>query len=274
MMLFVVPPVTRVIVMTAGSNTSTRRVTAVWRARISSAATVIGSSGEVRRGRVATAPTDRGHDPVRGREHRAAAQRDRARGIARADVERDGARDVGLIRPVGAVEQPFVEHDLGAVVALLARLEHQQDVALELVAPLDEQASRAQQHRDVRVVPAGVHRAIDLGREVEPGVLVQGQGVHVGPKQGRAAGPAALDRRRHRRRSRARAAVPARDRRSASAITAWVSGSCSPISGRRWMPTAHLDDVGEDRLGGGQEPREVDGGRVGHGMSVRPAAAV
>ena len=82
MMLFVVPPVTRVIVMTAGSKTSTRRVTAVWSARMSSAATGIGSSARCGVGRVSAAAADRGDDPVGGREQRPWAEGDRAGGIA------------------------------------------------------------------------------------------------------------------------------------------------------------------------------------------------
>ena len=42
---------------------------------------------------------------------------------------------------------------------------------------------RADEHRDMRVVPAGVHRAARLGGEVEPRVLDQGQCVHVAAQQ-------------------------------------------------------------------------------------------
>ena len=53
MMLSVVPAVTWAIVITAGSNTLTWRVTIVWSAITSSAAIVIGSSARMgwRRGR-------------------------------------------------------------------------------------------------------------------------------------------------------------------------------------------------------------------------------
>ena len=46
-----------------------------------------------------------------------------------------------------------------------------------------EQARRADEHRDVRVVPARVHRAVDVAREFEAGVLGHRQRVHVGAQQ-------------------------------------------------------------------------------------------
>ena len=57
MMLLVVPPLIRAIVRTAGSNTSTERVTAAWSASTSSAAVGIGS--RARCGRDAWPPRPR-----------------------------------------------------------------------------------------------------------------------------------------------------------------------------------------------------------------------
>ena len=189
-------------------------------------------------------PADTADDPVGGCEQRPRANGHGARRVLRTDVERHGAPHVR------AVEQALVQHDLGPVVALLARLEHQQDVALEPVSPLDQQARRPEQHRHVRVVPAGVHRAIDLGGEFEAGLLAQGQRVHVGSKQGRAPRSAAFDRRRHRRR-------PAPQARFQPETAERVDdhglrlGQLQPDLGAAVDPPAHVDDVGEDRLGGG-----------------------
>ena len=91
------------------------------------------------------------------------------------------------------VEQPFLEHEPGAVKALLAGLEHQEDAAGPRRSLLDEQPCGAEQHRDVRVVPAGVHPAVMFRGELEPGLLGQRQGVHVGPQQDGRPGPAAFD---------------------------------------------------------------------------------
>ena len=70
MMLVVVPASTWAIVTTAGSKTSTRRVTIVW-----SAEDDLGGDRDrvdrlVRRRRVAAAPADRQADEVGGDEHR------------------------------------------------------------------------------------------------------------------------------------------------------------------------------------------------------------
>jgi hypothetical protein len=59
------------------------------------------------------------------------------------------------------VEQTLVDHVPGAVEALLARLEHQHHASRQLLAPPREQPRGGGQHRDVRVVAARVHGAID-----------------------------------------------------------------------------------------------------------------
>ena len=46
-----------------------------------------------------------------------------------------------------------------------------------------QQAGRADEHRGVRVVTARVHAAVDLARELEPGVLGHRQRVHVAAQQ-------------------------------------------------------------------------------------------
>ena len=85
------------------------------------------------------------------------------------------------------VEQPLVEHEAGAVMALLAGLEHEQHPAGEVVAVPRQQPGRADEHRGVGVVAARVHLAVVLRREVEAGVLVQRKGVHVAAQQHRRA---------------------------------------------------------------------------------------
>ena len=93
------------------------------------------------------------------------------------------------------VEQALLEHQACAVAAFLAGLEVEQDAAGEPGPPLDQQPRRAQQHRDVRVVAAGVHRPVDLRREVEVGRLEDRQRVHVGSEEDGRAGRAAVDQR-------------------------------------------------------------------------------
>ena len=70
------------------------------------------------------------------------------------------ASDTGSA-PSAACEQALVEHHPGAVVALLAGLEHEGDPARELAAAVGEQAGGAGEHGDVGVVAAGVHGAVD-----------------------------------------------------------------------------------------------------------------
>lgn len=97
-----------------------------------------------------------------------------------------------------SVEQPLLQHVPGPVVALLAGLEHEDDLAGEVVGPIGEQAGGGRQHRRVGVVTAGVHRPVDLGRVVEVGVLRHREGVHVAAEQHRAAGAAGVERGGHR----------------------------------------------------------------------------
>lgn len=90
------------------------------------------------------------------------------------------------------VDDAVVEHEARAMMAFLARLEHEDHSAGQPVARRTEQLRRADEHRDMRIVPARMHRAADLGREIEPGVLNQRQRIHVATQQHGAAvrGPA------------------------------------------------------------------------------------
>ena len=171
-----------------------------------------------------------------------------------------------------SLEQPLLEHEPRAVVALLARLEHQQDPARERVPPLREQARRAQEHRDVGVVAAGVHHARQLGREREPRVLGEGQGVHVGAEEDRGTRPRALDHRDHRRVvTPGRPSMPERPRATRGSrlrLRQLEAPFRAPV-----QPPADVDDVGEDRPGRRHERwRRRRGGRRGHASPSSPAA--
>jgi hypothetical protein len=105
----------------------------------------------------------------------------------------------------GRGQYPLVEHRFGPARALLARLEHEDDVTVELVARGAEQPRGAHQHRHVQVVPAGVHGSADLGGVLQAGELRDRQRVHVGAQQhGGRSRPAATDDRGDRAERRAR----------------------------------------------------------------------
>ena len=107
--------------------------------------------------------------------------------------------------PVGrGGEQPLVEHVLGAVVALLAGLEHEGHPAGQVGAARHEQLGRAGQHRHVGVVAAGVHGAVDGALELEVRVLGHRQGVHVAAEQHGGAGLVAVEHGDHRGRATCR----------------------------------------------------------------------
>ncbi len=113
------------------------------------------------------------------------------RGQQRAGLADDHAeRDAGLVvdrehRVAGKLlEQPVLDHRLGAAAALFGRLEDEVHGALE-VALLRQHLGRAQQHRGVAVMAAGMHAA-RVGRAVLEVVgLVHRQAVHVGAKPDR-----------------------------------------------------------------------------------------
>ena len=79
----------------------------------------------------------------------------------------------------GGFQQAIIQHEARAVVAFLAGLEHEQDLAGELVAAGTEQFRCARQHRHMAVMPAGMHRAGDGGGVCEAGFLRHWQGVGV-----------------------------------------------------------------------------------------------
>ncbi|ESU48690.1 hypothetical protein P376_3332 [Streptomyces sp. HCCB10043] len=89
------------------------------------------------------------------------------------------------------VEDPLVDHDLRAALALLAGLEHEHHVPGQLRAPGRQQPGGADEAGGVEVVAAGVHTAVEDGGVREPGLLLDGQRVHVAAQQDGGAGAAA-----------------------------------------------------------------------------------
>ena len=81
-------------------------------------------------------------------------------------------------------EQPVLDHRLGAAQALLGGLEDEIHRAVE-IAGLREVARRAQQHRGMAVMAAGVHAARRLAAMGEIIGLVHRQAVHVGAQADR-----------------------------------------------------------------------------------------
>jgi hypothetical protein len=149
----------------------------------------------MRRRRVAARAADGDREAVPGGVQRPRPEVDRPGRVARGDVDRERASH----RPEPAVgrdlEQALLEHEPRAMPAFLPGLEGEEDASRQPGAPFHQESRGAQQHRDVRVVPAGVHRAVDLRHEVEPGRLLDRQRVHVGPEEDRRSGRAAVDQR-------------------------------------------------------------------------------
>jgi hypothetical protein len=89
-------------------------------------------------------------------------------------------------------EQAVLDHAFGAAAALFGRLENQVHGAVE-IALARKVEGRAQQHRGVAVVAAGVHLSF-VGRRMGEGVdFLHRQGVHVGAQADRAFSGARLD---------------------------------------------------------------------------------
>jgi hypothetical protein len=98
----------------------------------------------------------------------------------------------------GRVQYPLGDHPGRPVPAFLARLEHEHHISGEVGAVPGKDPGRADQHRGVQVMSAGVHRALDATRVLDAGQLADRQGVHVGSEQYRGAGTAAAQYRGHR----------------------------------------------------------------------------
>ena len=63
----------------------------------------------------------------------------------------------------------------GTVEAFLARLEHEDDVAGQLLAAVGQETGGAGEHGGVQVVAAGVHGAVNPGGEPDAGAFLDGR---------------------------------------------------------------------------------------------------
>ncbi len=80
------------------------------------------------------------------------------------------------------LDEPVVDHRLGAGATFLGRLKHQNDGAGK-IACLGEVSRRAQQHGGVTVMTAGVHLAGIGRRVIGAGGLDDRQRVHIGAQR-------------------------------------------------------------------------------------------
>ena len=85
------------------------------------------------------------------------------------EVDRDllvamEGRRYAFRHPASGLEHTFTDHVAGPVPPLLTGLEHKDHITVELVTLCGEQPSGADEHCHVRVVPAGVHCAVDFAR--------------------------------------------------------------------------------------------------------------
>src|SRR4029450_11700535 len=115
-----------------------------------------------RRRGVPTAPVYHRVDGVARGEDRARPRTDHARPEPRAAVQGEGR---------GGGHAPYIEalleHVAGPVIPLFAGLKVWVPAPRELIAVPHEQTRRAHQHRDMGIVAAGVHDALDCGGELE-----------------------------------------------------------------------------------------------------------
>jgi hypothetical protein len=87
------------------------------------------------------------------------------------------------IRARHSIKQPVGDHPLGASSGLFSRLEHRDEGPGPVRTRCCQFAGRAEQARDVHVVAASVHHAVNLARVFKPGRLLDRQGVHVRSEQ-------------------------------------------------------------------------------------------
>ncbi len=130
-----------------------------------------------------------------------------------------------------ALEQPLLDHDPAAALVLLGRLEDEMDGAGE-IAGLGEIARRAQQHRGMAVMAAGMHLAGDRRDMGEDVLLVDMERVHVGAQRDRTgAGVAPLEGADHAGAGEAAQRPRCRTPCSCAATKAAVSCSSKAVSG-------------------------------------------
>ena len=81
---------------------------------------------------------------------------------------------------VDAVEHARANHELGALAIFLAGLEHDADLAMDVVGHVAQDLQRAEHHGDVAVVAAGMHAALVDAGELLAGLFGDGKGIDVG----------------------------------------------------------------------------------------------
>ena len=124
---------------------------------------------------MAAPPLNPNQKAVGGREESAGPAGHNARGMGGVDMQCKGG--------CHAIQCATLYHVLGPALALLRWLEEQAHGACQLRLSGLEQPRRAQQHRHVGVVAAGVHEA-RAGRGIgQPSVLLDGQAIHVGAQR-------------------------------------------------------------------------------------------
>jgi len=80
-----------------------------------------------------------------------------------------------------ALKQALVDHLLGAGTALFGRLKDEVHDAIE-PAMQGQPARAGEQHGRVAIVAAGMHAPLVLRGMIKGVVLLQGQGIHIGPQ--------------------------------------------------------------------------------------------
>ena len=83
-------------------------------------------------------------------------------------------------RELHALKQPLLHHMPRTDHGLLGGLEEEENIARDLLAALCQQLRRAEQHRRVDVVAAGVHDALVHAGKRKAGLLMDGQRVDIG----------------------------------------------------------------------------------------------
>ena len=81
------------------------------------------------------------------------------------------------------IDQAIIQHEARAMMAFLAGLEHELNGASQLIAFGAQHLSRADEHRDVGIVTACVHRAFGERAVFKPGVLMERKRIHIAAQQ-------------------------------------------------------------------------------------------
>ena len=140
------------------------------------------------KGRMAAISGDHEVEFVDSRHDRSRARAELAEGQLGCVVER-----VDLV-DVEAVHDAFVHHDLAAAALFLRGLEEKRRAPPKR-AGFGQITRRAQQHRCVPVMPAGMHLAVMRTGPIRPRRLDDGQRIHVRPERHRGPRPLPFDHR-------------------------------------------------------------------------------